>query len=133
MFTPVSCISLRSQGCHKDEVNVVTLTFRDIIGCKTVVSAFFTRLVFICSLRKDMLDKSISYLLSFEAFSSLLKHPQCNVGINWIVLLFTLTIARLGCFSFLMVAHSDVQDCESGIRDMCRCTIALVSLSLVFL
>ena len=35
----VSRISLRSQGCHKDEVNMATLCFGDITGCKTVVSA----------------------------------------------------------------------------------------------
>ena len=36
----VSQISLRSQGCHKDEVNLVTLRFEDITGCKTVVSVY---------------------------------------------------------------------------------------------
>ena len=34
----VSRISLRSQGCHKDEVNLATLSFGDIAGYNTVVS-----------------------------------------------------------------------------------------------
>ena len=34
----VSQISLRSQGYHKNEVNLTTLGFEDISGCKTVVS-----------------------------------------------------------------------------------------------
>ena len=32
----VSQISLRSQGCHTDEVNLATLIFGDFTGCRTV-------------------------------------------------------------------------------------------------
>ena len=34
----VSRISLRSQDCHEDDVNQVTLSFLDITGCKIMVS-----------------------------------------------------------------------------------------------
>ena len=34
----VSLISLKSKGYYKDEVNLATLSFVDITGCKAVVS-----------------------------------------------------------------------------------------------
>ena len=34
----VSYVFLRSQGCHKDEVNLATLSFWNITSCETVVS-----------------------------------------------------------------------------------------------
>ena len=33
--------SLRSLGCHKDKVNLVTLSFEDITGFKTVICLFY--------------------------------------------------------------------------------------------
>ena len=59
----VSQISFRSQCCHKDEVNLTTLRFGDITGCKAVCLSVCLS---VCVDMKEVFDRedgSLVYIL----------------------------------------------------------------------